>query len=129
MLQNELYDTLQFLKDICISLSDFKEIEKNGITFFILGKENFAYTGKMTSIKDRKIFSIKKLDTSGNFDVKSFERETKISIDLNHENIVRFYGYFQCEENIEKIKKLYKNDKKREDLINQTEDKKICFRV
>jgi len=125
MLQNELYDPLQYLKDIGTSLSDFKEIENNGIPFYILGKGNFAYTEKMTSIKDNKIYAIKKLDTSGNFNAKSFERETKISISLNHENIVRFYGYFQCEENIEKIKKVYKNNKKSKDLINQTEDKKI----
>ena len=125
MTQNELYDPLQYLKEIGTSLSDFKEIEKNGVAFFILGKGNFAYTEKMTSIKDNKIYAIKKLDISGNFDVKSFERETKISIGLNHENIVRFYGYFLCEENIEKIKKVYENDKKRQDLINQTEDKKI----
>ena len=125
MTQNELFDPLQYLKDIGTSLSDFKEIEKDGIAFYVLGKGNFAYTEKMTSIKDNKIYAIKKLDISGNFDVKSFERETKISIGLNHENIVRFYGYFLCEENIEKIKKVYENDKKRQDLINQTEDKKI----
>ena len=33
MLLNELYDPLQYLKDIDTSLSDFKEIEKNGISF------------------------------------------------------------------------------------------------
>ena len=125
MIQNELYDPLRYLKDIGTSLSDFREIEKDGKAFFILGKGNFAYTEKMTSIKDNKIYAIKKLDISGNFDVKSFERETKISIGLNHENIVRFYGYFQCEEKIQKIKKVYENDAKRQDLINQTEDKKI----
>ena len=124
MIQNELYDPLRYLKDIGTSLSDFREIEKDGKAFFILGKGNFAYTEKMTSIKDNKIYAIKKLDISGNFDERSFERETKISISLKHENIVRFYGYFLCEENIEKIKKVYENDKKRQDLINQTEDKK-----
>ena len=103
MIQNELYDPLRYLKDIGTSLSDFREIEKDGKAFFILGKGNFAYTEKMTSIKDNKIYAIKKLDISGNFDVKSFERETKISIGLNHENRVRFYGYFQCKENIKKI--------------------------
>ena len=87
MTQNELFDPLKYLKDIGTSLSDFKEIKKDEIPFFILGKGNFAYTEKMTSIKDNKIYAIKKLDISGNFDVKSFERETKISIGLNHENI------------------------------------------
>jgi len=125
MLQNELYDPLKYLEGIGTSISDFKEIENNGIPFYILGKGNFAYTEKMTSIKDNKIYSIKKLVISANFNIVSFERETKISIGLNHENIVRFYGYFQCEENIEKIKKVYENDKKGQDLINQTEDKKI----
>ena len=92
MTQNELFDPLQYLKDIGTSLSDFKEIEKDGIAFYVLGKGNFAYTEKMISNKDNKVYAIKKLDTSKNFNIKSFERETKISIRLQHENIIRFYG-------------------------------------
>ena len=92
MIQNPIFDPLNHLQNIGTSLTDFKEIEKDGKPYFILGKGNFSFTEKMTSIKDNNIYAIKKLVITENFNYKSFERETKISIGLNHENIVKFYG-------------------------------------
>jgi len=125
MTQYKIFDPLNYLQSIGTTLSDFKAIEKDGKEFFILGKGNFAYTEKMISNKDNNIYAIKKLVKVEGLIDKSFERETKISIGLNHENIVKFYGYFETKENIGKFKEVYENDKKRKNLENQTEDKNI----
>jgi len=42
---------------------------------------------------------------------------------LEHPNLIKFYGYFEDKENIDKFKFVYKNDKKRK--ITETEDKEI----
>jgi len=125
MTQNKIYDPMNYLQNIGTTLSDFKEIEKEGKPYFILGKGNFSYTEKMISNKDNNMFAIKKIVKPESLIDKSFERETKVSIGLNHENIVKFYGYFEAKENIDKFKKVYENDKKRKNLENQTEDRNI----
>ena len=95
-----------YLKDIGTSLKDFKEVKKNDKNYFILGCGNFGYAEKMMG-KDNKYYAVKKLDkNSEKFNKRDFKRETQISIKLDHENLIRFYGYFEDKEKIEKFKKV-----------------------
>ena len=77
----------------------------------------------MKSKKNSLFYAIKKLDKNKNNNSKNFIRETQISIKLNHPNLIKFYGYFEDKENIDKYKFIYKNDKKRK--VTETEDKEI----
>ena len=110
-----------YLKDIGTSLSDFKEVKKGDKKYFILGSGNFGYAEKMIG-KDNKPYAVKKLDiNSKKFNMRDFHRETKISIQLNHENFVKFYGYFKDKENITKFKEI-KEDQFKKKWGNSTEE-------
>ena len=121
------------LKDIGNKLSDFEEIPKNGKKYFLLGNGNFGYAEKMKSKKDNKFYAIKKIDIkSKKFNQKNFTRETKIMLDLNHENIIKFYGYFKDKERIDKYKEIFteiytksKDKKSLEALEKEIEDKEV----
>jgi len=122
------------LKDIGNKLSDFEEIPKNGKKYFLLGNGNFGYAEKMKSKKDNKFYAIKKIDIkSENFKQKDFTREIKIMENLNHENIIKFYGYFQDKEKVDKYKEIFteiyskkkKYKNKLEALEKETEDKEV----
>ena len=123
-----------YLQDIGTSLKDFKEVKKKDKDYFILGCGNFGYAEKMMG-KDNKYYAVKKLDKySKKFNKRDFKRETQISIKLNHENLIRFYGYFEDKEKIEKFKKVKleliekNNNKFKEDIEsirNSTQDKAI----
>ena len=102
---------LEKLSNIGTKLSDFETIEKDGKPYWLLGKGNFGYAEKMKSKLDNKIYAIKKLDTySPNFNERDFLRETENMINLNHENIIKLYGYFSDKENINKFKEIYSNN-------------------
>ncbi len=129
----EILDQKTYLKDKGTSLSEFKEVKKKDKNFFILGSGNFGYAEKMIG-KDNKPYAIKKLDKhSKKFNLKNFHRETRISIQLEHENLIRFYGYFEDKENIAKFKEIKEdqiaksNNRFKENLNfrNETEDKEI----
>ena len=60
----------------------------------------------MRSKKDNTIYAIKKL-VKNNVQSKDFLRETEIMKYLNHENIIKFYGYFEDKENINKYKEIF----------------------
>jgi len=123
-----------YLQDIGTSLEDFKEVKKKDKDYFILGCGNFGYAEKMMG-KDNKYYAVKKLDKrSPKFNKRDFKRETLLSIKLNHENMIRFYGYFEDKEKIEKFKKVKleliekNNNKFKEDvesIRNSTQDKAI----
>jgi len=123
MVSKNVFDPKKYLIDIGTSLSDFEEVKLGDNVFCILGKGNFAYAEKMTSKKNSEVYAIKKLDKNKNKNSKNFKRETQISIQLEHPNLIKFYGYFEDKENIDKFKFVYKNDKKRK--IIETEDKEI----
>ena len=117
-----LNEEIKFLKGIGTKLSDFEEVPKNNEKFTLLGKGNFGYAEKMKSKKDNKFYAIKKLDiNSKKFNLKDFKRETEIMKDLNHENIIRLYGYFKDKEDKYKYNKIYK--------IDETEDKEVVCLV
>ena len=120
--QNAAYNKLNQLESIGNKLADFEEIPnpKNGEPFSILGKGNYGYVEKMKSKIDNKIYAIKKEVKGGiTFDHKNFVRETEIMINLKHENIVKFYGFFEDIEKFEKYKQIDKNNK------DKTKDKPI----
>ena len=108
--RKEINETLRYkdesiiinkLGNIGSKLSDFEEIEKNGKQYSLLGKGNFGYVEKMKSKINNKIYAIKKIDKNNpNFEQKNFDRETEIMLNLNHENIVEFYGFFEDKEKI-----------------------------
>lgn len=111
------------LEKIGTKLTDFEEIPnvKKNLQFTILGRGNFGYAEKMKSKKNNTIYAIKKLNKENIID-KNFKRETEIMLDLNHPNIVKFYGYFEDKESITKYKEIYKEKK---NIENEKEDKVI----
>ena len=118
---------LNKLKYIGNKLADFEEIPDNDKRYTILGIGNFGYAEKMKSKINNNIYAIKKINKNSLFfDQKNFKRETEISINLNHENLIKLYGYFEDKENIFKYKEVYKNKKKnKENLDNITQDLEI----
>jgi len=117
----------KYLQNIGTKLSDFEEVPSGDKNYFILKKDNLSYTEKMKSKKDDKFYAVKKIDqNSSRFNLKDFKRETLIMIDLNHQNIIRLYGYFEDIEKIEKFKEIYKD---KEDINIETKDKKVCCLV
>ena len=99
------------LKNIGEKLSDFEEIPNENKQYCILGRGNYAFVEKMKSKRNNKIYAIKKIDkNANNFSLRNFRRETEILYDLNHENIIKLYGYFEDKENINKYKENYKKN-------------------
>ena len=124
------FNPIKYLNNIGVKLSDFGEIKNNQKNYFILGAGNFSYTEKMKSKKNNKIYAIKKLSTQISIkEKKNFIRETEISTDLNHKNILKFYGYFKDKEKKDKYKEIYeeinKKSNKKINLDNIFEDKEI----
>ena len=111
------------LENIGNKLSDFEEIPKEDCKYSLLGHGNFGYVEKMKSKINNKIYAIKKLvKDNKNFKLKDFFRETENMINLEHENIVKFYGFFEGVENINKYKEIWKD---KEGIENETKDKEI----
>ena len=122
---------IKSLAKIGTKLSDFEEVpnEKKHLKYFILGKGNFGYAEKMKSKKNNLYYAIKKLDIYKIENIKNFHRETEIMFSLNHENIIKFYGYFEDKEDINKYKEIYKKSKKYKNIEKETNDKAIyCLR-
>ena len=124
------FNPIKYLDHIGNKLSDFEEIKKNKKNYFILGAGNFGYTEKMKSKKNNKIYAVKKLPTEMSLKEKiNSRRETEIMINLIHENVIRFYGYFKDKEKKDKYKEICEEiNKKRNteiDLDNIKEDKEI----
>ena len=116
-------ENLKNLKDIGTKLSDFEEIKAENEKYTILGKGNFGYVEKMKSKKNNKIYAIKKIDkNSPQFNLKDFQRETELMLRLDHESIIKLYGYFDDKENINKYKEIYKYKKNKNDLDKLNED-------
>jgi len=116
-------EPLKNLKDIGIKLSDFEEIKTEEKNYTLLGSGNFGYVEKMKSKKNNKIYAIKKIDkNSQKFKPKDFLRETQIMFNLNHENIIKFYGYFEDKENLNKYKDIYNNKMDAKDLNKIKDD-------
>jgi len=114
------------LEEIGDKLADFEEISDNENRYTILGRGNFGYAEKMRSIINHKIYAIKKINkNSHKFNKKNFKRETEITMNLNHENLIKLYGYFEDKENIFKYKEIYKDKKEKENLDNMTQDVEI----
>ena len=117
----------KYLENIGTKLSDFEEVPSGDKKYFLLKKDNLSYSEKMKSKKDGKFYIVKKIDKhSQRFHFKDFKRETNIMIDLNHQNIIRLYGFFEDKEKIEKFKKIFNDNK---DINVGTEDKKVCCLV
>ena len=123
------------VKPLDRKLSDYEEIPKSGKKYFLLGNGNFGYAEKMRSKIDNKFYAIKKINPS-NFNKKRFKTDFTREIinmkDLNHENCIKFYGYFKDKEKIDKYKEIFtkiytKNNKIKElELLKkETEDKEV----
>ena len=115
---------IKSLKKIGTKLSDFEEVpnEKRKSKYTILGIGNFGYAEKMKSKKNNLYYAIKKLDKFKIQSIKNFHRETEIMFNLDHENIIKFYGYFEDIENITKYRDIYRN---RKNFNNEKEDRII----
>jgi serine/threonine protein kinase len=112
-------------------LSDFKEIESidsngNKKNFTALGCGYFGYTEKMESKKNGQNFAIKNLNkkriNENSLEKLHFKKEVKLQEKLSHENLVKFYGYFEGKEKIQKYKEIY-NEKL--EIQKETMDKSI----
>ena len=125
--QNNGDDPLNELKYIGINLTNFQEIKASGKNYSLLGKGSFGYTEKMKSKLNGSIYAIKKIDINNpNFDSNNFFKETEIMIKLQHDNIVKFYGYFLDKENINKYKDIYQENP---NIQNENQDKNIACLV
>ena len=114
------------LNNIGSRLADFEEIPDKIKRYTILGIGNFGYAEKMRSKINNKIYAIKKINkNSSQFNQKNFKRETEITMNLNHENLIKLYGYFEDKENIFKFKEIYKDKKKKDNLDNLAQDVEI----
>ena len=123
----KFYDPLKKLKNIGRELSDYEEIEKDGKRYFLLGKGNFGYAEKMKSRKNNTFYAIKKLRKDApNFNVIDFLRETENMIYLEHENIIKFYGYFLDKESKEKFNAIY-SDMPQRQIHNQDYIEIFCL--
>ena len=123
----KFYDPLKKLKNIGRTLSDYEEVEKNGKRYFLLGKGNFGYAEKMKSRKNNTFYAIKKLRKDApDFNIIDFLRETENMIYLDHENIIKFYGYFLDKEEIEKFNEIY-SDKPERQIQNQDYIEIFCL--
>ena len=107
------------LDEIGTSLSDFEEVKEGDKDYFVLGKGSFGFTEKMKSKHNSKFYAIQKLDKKENYNYKSLIGETKMFIDLDHPNLIKFYGYFEDKEKIDKYKSICK------DKASGTEDKEV----
>ena len=100
-------------------LSDFSEIkciDSSGISrnYTFLGHGCFGYVEKMKSIKNNQIYAIKKINKqsieSNDTEKLHFKREIKLQEKISHDNLVKFYGYFEDKENIQKFKEVHKDN-------------------
>ena len=107
---------------------DFESIKSADKDFTILGKGAFGFAEKMKSKLNNKLYAIKKLPIIKTGLPKDVIRETTFMLESNNEYIVKLYGYFQGIENIEKLKYIYKDNKKGL-YQNDTEDKPMYFLV
>ena len=109
----DVYYNITNLQNIGTKLSDFEEIinYKKNKNYTLLGKGFFGYAEKMRSKINNTIYAIKKIDKNDkNFEPMDYFRETSNMINLNHENIVKLYGYFIDYENINKFKDIYQDE-------------------
>ena len=118
------------LEGIGTKPEDFESIKSDNKEYSILGKGAFGYAEKMKSKLNNKLYAVKRLPVKKDIS-NDFIRETNIMLQLNHKNVVRFYGYFQGFEKIEKLKSIYNTDEndKNSPYQGQTEDKKMYFLV
>jgi serine/threonine protein kinase len=109
--QNKDFNSVQNLSNIGTSLSDFEEISSKSKNYTILGVDYLGnYTEKMKSKKNNKYYMIKKIMKNGrHFNLKDFKREIEIQSHLNHENIIKLYGYFEDIEKANKINEIHEN--------------------
>ena len=81
----------------------------------------------MKSKKNNCFYAIKKLVIKNpNFNPKDILRETDIMIYLDHVNIVKFYGYFNDREKVNKYKEIYQG---KQNIKYEMEDKDIICLV
>ena len=99
-------------------LSDFEEVEnKEKQKNYKIIKPPFrnGYVEQMRSKKDNLYYAIKKYDIKDTFSdleiTKRFKREIQILLDLEHENIIKFYGIFKDKENKGKFQEITKKNK------------------
>ena len=119
---------LSNLTGIGVKPEDFEPIKsKNGDNYTILGKGISGYCELMKSKLNNKLYAIKRLPVKAEMP-KEFKRETTLMFKVNHKNVIRLYGYFQCIEKIEKLKNIYKDSKNRQ-YQDDTTDKKMYFLV
>jgi serine/threonine protein kinase len=110
--------SIKNLENIGNQLSDFEEVEnKEKNKKFKIIKTPFrnGYVEQMRSKKDNLYYAIKKYDIKDTFSdleiTKRFKREIQILLDLEHENIIKFYGIFKDKENKGKFQEITKKNK------------------
>ena len=121
--QTKDFNSIKNLSDIGTSLSDFEEVSTETKNYTILSRDKFVYTEKMKSKKNSRYYMIKKIiKNHEKFNNKNFKRETEIQRQLNHENIIKLYGYFEDIEKASKINEIFKDiyNSEREKLLNDT---------
>ncbi len=125
-----LQENILFLQGIGTKPEDFESIKSKDKEYTILGHGNFGFAEKMRSKLNNKLYAIKRLPVKKDIS-QDFIRETNIMIQLNNKNVIKFYGYFQGYEKIEKLKYIYKTNEndKNSPYQGEKDDKKMYFLV
>ena len=107
------------LEAIGTKLIDFEEIPKDkNCKYSILKCNDRKYFEIMSSKKTKINYLIKKMNKNGkSFSMKDFKRETEIMKDLNHENIIKYYGFFEDKEEMKKYNEIHKDNKEKKNDI------------
>ena len=124
-LSDNTFFPLKKMINIGSKLLDFEEVQNNHCKFSIMNRGNYWYYEKMKSKNNNLYYTIKKVnknELNDDLNKKNFKREVEIMKDLSHENIIKFFGYFEDKESINKYKEIYKDQY---DLNEDNEDKEI----
>ena len=85
---NNYFNQNKSLLNIGTKLSDFEQ------NFILLGEGSYGKVVKRKSKIDHSYYAIKQLDNKF-LNLINFQRETEILKNINHKNIVKFYGFFE----------------------------------
>ena len=109
-IQNLNIENIKNLVGIGAKIEDFEPIKSENQDFTLLGRDKFGYTEKMKSKLNNQIYAVQKILVKREGFPRSLIRAITIMIELNNEYILKIYGYFQGNINLEKLKIIFKDN-------------------
>ena len=124
-IQNLNIENIKNLVGIGTKIEDFEPIKSENQDFTLLGRDKFGYTEKMKSKLNNQIYAVQKILVKREGFPRSLIRAITIMIELNNEYILKIYGYFQGNINLEKLKIIFKDNFN--DLYQNESNEKIMY--